>query len=346
MARPPRPTATCLDGWCALFHPPLFAVEHILLKQILVLGGSGFVGRSVCEKLAAALPSTRLVVPTRRLKHAQHLRALPTVDLVQADVHNDAELLPAMAGCDAVVNLIAILHGSEDDFQLAHVTLPRRIAKTCAAHGLRRLVHISALGVGPNAPSHYLRSKTAGEAALQTPVLDTTVLRPSVIFGAHDKFMNLFATLQAVSPILPLAGSSARMQPVWVEDVASAVQRCLQDAEGRTHGKVYECAGPTQYSLGELAHLAGRWSGHDRWQIPLPGLLGRMQAKVLSMLPGPTLMSPDNLDSLRAPNVASGVWPGLAELGITPSALEAIAPTYLGPAQTRLDRWRALAGRD
>jgi uncharacterized protein YbjT (DUF2867 family) len=316
------------------------------LKQIFVLGGSGFVGRSVCEKLAAAMPSTRLVVPTRRLKHAQHLRALPTLDLVQANVHDDADLLRAMAGCDAVVNLIAILHGSEADFQHVHVGLPRRLAKACAAHGLRRLVHISALGVGPQAPSHYLRSKTAGEAALQTPVLDTTVLRPSVIFGAHDKFMNLFAALQAVSPIMPLAGSGARMQPVWVEDVASAVQRCLQDTQGRTHGKVYECAGPSVYTLGQLVHLAGRWSGHDRLQIPLPGLLGKAQAKALSILPGPTLMSPDNLDSLRAANVLSGKLPSMADLGITTSALEAIAPGYLGRNKTRLDGWRALAGRD
>jgi uncharacterized protein YbjT (DUF2867 family) len=325
---------------------PPFVVEHIPLKQILVLGGSGFVGQSVCEKVAAHHASTRIVVPTRRLKHAQHLRSLPTVDLVQADVHNDADLLRAMAGCDAVVNLVAILHGSPADFDQVHVALPRRIAKTCAAHGVRRLVHISALGVGPNAPSHYLRSKTAGEAALHTPVLDTTLLRPSVIFGAQDKFMNLFANLQSVAPFMPLAGGTARLQPVWVEDVASAVQRCLQDDDGSTHGKVYECTGPQPYSLSQLVHLAGRWSGHDRMQIPLPGLLGRLQAKALSMLPGPTLMSPDNLNSLRAPNVASAGALGLADLGITASALEAIAPGYLGQTQGRLDRWRAFAGRD
>jgi uncharacterized protein YbjT (DUF2867 family) len=319
------------------------------LKQILILGGSGFVGRAVCEKLAAHNSSTRLVVPTRRLQHAQHLRSLPTVDLVQANVHEDNELLRVVAGCDAVVNLVAILHGSEADFQHVHVALPSRIAKACAAHGLRRLVHISALGVGPQAPSHYLRSKTAGEAVLQTPVLDTTVLRPSVIFGAQDKFMNVFAQLQAAAPVMPLAGSRARFQPVWVDDVASAVNAAL--GHETSIGKVYECTGPAVYSLSELVRLAGRWSGHERPQIPLPMWVGKLQARLMEMLPGQPLMSRDNVDSMRVPNVANvgnTSLPGLRELGITATALEAVAPAYLGEQEAcgRLNRWRALAGRD
>jgi uncharacterized protein YbjT (DUF2867 family) len=315
-------------------------------KQILVLGGSGFVGRSVCEKLAAQYSSTRLLVPTRRLLHGQHLRSLPTVDLVQANVHDDRDLLPLLAGCDAVVNLVAVLHGSEAEFRHVHVDLPKRLAKACAAHGVRRLVHISALGVGPSAPSHYLRSKTAGEAALHTPVLDTTVLRPSVIFGAQDKFMNVFAQLQAVAPLLPLAGSDARFQPVWVEDVASAVQACLADEQ--SVGKIYECVGPTVYTLSELVRLAGRWSGHERPQIALPMSVAKLQARVMELLPGQPLMSRDNVDSMRVPNVASGSLPGLRELGIAATALEAVAPAYLGDQEAcgRLNRWRALAGRE
>jgi uncharacterized protein YbjT (DUF2867 family) len=330
----PRQTAICLDDL------------KVNLKQILVLGGSGFVGRSVCERLAASYSSTRLVVPTRRLLHAQHLRSLPTVDLVQADVNVDADMLRVVAGCDAVVNLVAILHGSQADFEHVHVALPKRLVKACAAHGVRRLVHISALGVGPQAPSHYLRSKTAGEAALQTPVLDTTVLRPSVIFGAQDKFMNVFAQLQAVAPVLPLAGSSARFQPVWVEDVASAVQSALSD--DLSIGKTYECTGPAVYTLSELVRLAGRWSGHERPQIPLPMFAGKLQARLMEMLPGQPLMSRDNVDSMRVPNVASGSLPGLRELGIVATALEAVAPAYLGDQEacSRLNRWRALAGRE
>jgi uncharacterized protein YbjT (DUF2867 family) len=318
----------------------------VFLKQILVLGGTGFVGRSVCERIAAHSASTRIVVPTRRLLHASTLRALPTVDVTQADVHNDSDLLRVTAGCDAVVNLVAILHGSEADFEQVHVALPRRLAKACAAHGVRRLVHVSALGAGEGAPSFYLRSKTKGEAALHTPVLDATVLRPSVIFGAQDKFMNLFAQLQAVAPFMPLAGSRARFQPVWVEDVASAVLRCLMDEH--TVGQTYECTGPAPYSLSELVHLAGRWSGHDRAQLPLPMWIGKLQARLMELLPGPPLMSRDNVDSMRVPNVATGALPGLAELGITPTALEAVAPGYLGRREAcgRLDRWRALAGRE
>jgi uncharacterized protein YbjT (DUF2867 family) len=339
MAPPAPPTATCPDH--DLDEPP-----PLKLKQILVLGGSGFVGRSVCERLAAGNASTRLVVPTRRLQHAQHLRSLPTVDVVQADVHEERDLLRVMAGCDAVVNLVAILHGDDADFEHVHVALPRRLSKACAAHGVRRLVHISALGVGPQAPSMYLRSKTAGEAALHTPVLDLTVLRPSVIFGEQDKFMNVFAQLQAVAPVLPLAGSQARFQPVWVEDVASAVQRCL--AEASTAGKTFECTGPSVYTLSQLVRLAGRWSGAERAQLPLPAFIGRLQARLMELLPGQPLMSRDNVDSMRVPNVATGSLPGLAELGIQATALEAVAPSYLGRQQAcgRLNRWRAGAGRE
>jgi NADH dehydrogenase len=244
-----------------------------------------------------------------------------------------------------VVNLVAILHGSAVDFDRVHVALPRRLAQACTAAGVRRVVHVSALGAGPAASSNYLRSKTAGEALLVNAGLDVTLLRPSVIFGAEDRFMNLFATLQMFAPLVPLAGSAARFQPVWVEDVASAVVRCVDDAA--TVGKTFECTGPTQYSLSELVRLAGRWSGHERPQIPLPEFAARLQALAMEFLPGTPLMSRDNLESMRQPNVASGTLPGLGALGITPSALEAIAPAYLGDsfACGRLDRWRAGAGR-
>jgi uncharacterized protein YbjT (DUF2867 family) len=177
-------------------------------------------------------------------------------------------------------------------------------------------------------------------------VLDLTVLRPSVIFGEQDKFMNVFAQLQAVAPVLPLAGSQARFQPVWVEDVASAVQQCLWDAS--TVSKTFECAGPAVYSLSQLVRLAGRWSGHERLQLPLPSSIGRLQAQLMELLPGQPLMSRDNVDSMRVPNVATGSLPGLADLGIQATALEAVAPGYLGQQQAcgRLNRWRAGAGRE
>ncbi len=313
------------------------------VNRIVVLGGTGFVGRSVCEKLVerAGGGSGSLVVPTRRFSHGQAVRHLPALELVQADVHDERTLARLFGGADAVVNLVAILHGSAAEFERVHVELPRRVARACGAAGVARLVHVSALGVGPGGPSNYLRSKAEGEAVLQGAGLALTILRPSVIFGAQDRFMNLFAQLQALAPVLPLAGRDARFQPVWVEDVARAVAQCLDRPE--SVGRTYEAAGPKVYTLGELVRLAGRWSGHERPQIGLPAFAARLQALAMEWMPGGPLMSRDNLDSMRVPNVAGGTLPGLQALGIEPAALEAVAPGYLGGASgcARLDALRA-----
>lgn len=315
------------------------------MKQILVLGGTGFVGRAVCERLAEVAPAARVRVPTRRPAHGNSVRFLPNVDLLSANVHDEAALRGLLAGCDAVVNLVAILHGSAAAFDQVHVQLPRKLAQACQATGVRRLVHVSALGVGPDAPSHYLRSKAAGEAVLQAAGLDLTLLRPSVIFGVDDRFLNLFAQLQAMVPLFPLAGGQARFQPVWVQDVAQGVAAAL--ARRQSIGQVIECAGPDVLTLAELVRLAGRWAGVERVQVPLPAAAGWLQAALMEMLPGEPLMSRDNVASMRVPNVATGKLPGLQSLGITPAALAAVAPGYLGRYQgvARLDQWRRLARR-
>ena len=314
--------------------------------NLLILGGTGFVGRSICGLLVdrSGGGSAQVVVPSRRPERAKHLQMLPTVRLAEADVHDEAQLTELLRGRDAVINLVAILHGSEAAFERAHVALPRTLARACAAAGVKRVVHISALGVGPNAPSLYLRSKTAGEAVLAAAGLDLTILRPSVIFGEHDRFLNLFATLQAVLPVMPLAGASAKFQPVWVQDVAAAVVACLDDDS--TIAKTYELAGPEVFTLKQLVELAGRCAGHARPVIGLPDALGRVQALAMELLPGEPLMSRDNLASMRVPNVASGTLPGLAQLGIAAATLGSIAPDYLGPGRgvARLDRWRARRG--
>lgn len=266
---------------------------------------------------------------------------LPTLDLMQADVHDDAALRRALAGCDAVVNLVAVLHGSPAQFEHVHVALPRRLAAACRATGVTRVLHVSALGVGPQAPSHYLRSKAEGEAALQAAGLALTILRPSVMFGAGDRFLNLFARLQAVLPVMPLACADAVFQPVWVEDVAQAIVSAL--ARPDAVGRVYEAAGPDTFTLAELVRVAGRCAGHERPVVPLPAALGRLQAMLMGLAPGTPLMSADNLDSMRVPNVASGQLPGLGDLGIVPAPLMAVAPGYLAPGsgRGRLDRLRA-----
>lgn len=316
------------------------------MNNILVLGGSGFVGRSVCEHLVERSGGFgRIAVPSRRPARAKHIQLLPTVEVIEANIHNDTELARLVAGRDAVINLVAILHGSAAAFEQAHVVLPRRLAAACQAAGVRRLVHVSALGAESTAPSNYLRSKAAGEAALQAAGLDLTLLRPSVIFGEHDRFINTFASLQAVFPVMPLAGCDARFQPVWVEDVGAAIVKCLDDAS--TIGLTIECAGPTVYTLGELVKLAGRWSGHARPLLPLPMAAGKLQAMMMELLPGEPLMSRDNVLSMQVPNVASGKLPGLERLGIHATPIDGVMPPLLarraGPG--RLDPWRSRAGR-
>lgn len=313
-----------------------------LPNRILVLGGSGFVGRSVCERLSARDAGVRITVATRRLASARTVQFLPGVVPLECDVHDAGQLAQLVAGHDAVINLVAILHGSAVDFEQVHVRLARQLAAACAAGGVRRVLHVSALGVSSDAPSRYLRSKAQGEAALHDAALDLTVLRPSVMFGDGDRFLNLFATLQALTPVLPLAHGDARFQPVWVEDVSEALVRCLERPQ--TIGHSYECAGPQQFTLSELARLAGRMCGRERPQLPLPDALGRLQALLLELMPGTPLMSRDNLDSMRVPNVASGQLPGLRDLEIEAASLQAVAPGYLSPGQglARLNRWRAL----
>ncbi len=319
------------------------------MNNVLVLGGTGFVGRATCAELVERSGGAggTITVPTRRARAGRAIRYLPTVEVVEADVvRDDRALARLVAGSDAVVNLIAILHGDEARFREVHVELPRRLAKAMRDGGVRRLVHVSALGVGPDAPSDYLRSKTEGEAVLRDARLDVTILRPSVIFGAEDRFINLFAKLQGLLPLMPLGGAQARFQPVWVQDVARAITLALDRRD--TIGKTYECVGPTVYTLAELVRLAGRHAGCERPVLPLPGALAGLQARLMEFAPGEPLMSRDNLLSMQVPNVATGQLPGLEALGIVPAALEAIVPTYLGSGagRARLTPLRARAHRD
>lgn len=323
------------------------------MKRVLVLGGSGFVGRAFCEQWATRFGAggPRLLVPSRRRERVKHLFPLPTVDVVQASVHDDHALSRLLQGVDAVVNLVAILHGTPAQFEQVHVELPQRLAQACVKARVHRLVHVSALGVSDDpaqAPSEYLRSKALGEQALRSAQHDLalTILRPSVIFGEHDRFLNLFAQLQSIAPVMPLAGSTAQFQPVWVEDVARALVACLLDPA--TIGQVYECAGPEVLTLAELVELAGRASGHARLVWPMPDVVGRLQAAIMGVLPGEPLMSKDNLDSMKVPNVTTGHVPGLRALGIEPASVRAIAPSYLtdtGSWAQRLNQFRAWAGR-
>jgi len=317
------------------------------VSNILLLGGTGFVGRAVCDKLVERSGGSGgpVTVPSRQPQRAKAIQLLPTIQLHKADVHDEATLTRLVAGRDAVINLVATLHGSEAELQRVHVELPRKLARACLATGVRRVVHVSALGAADGAPSRYLRTKAQGEAVLRDAGLALTVLRPSVIFGAEDRFLNLFAKLQALFPVMPLACADARFQPVWVNDVAQAIVTALDQPDSIGH--TFECVGPRVYTLAELVRMAGRWSGHERPVVALPAALGRLQAMLMEWLPGEPLMSRDNIDSMQVANVATGAAPALEALGIAPTAIEGVMAPWLsrlGEA-TRLDVWRRGAGR-
>lgn len=318
------------------------------MNKIIVLGGTGFVGRSVCEKLIARTGGAddRIVVPTRRPSRAGHIQTLPTVEIVAGDVHDEACLAQWLRDADAVVNLVGILHGSEAAFQHAHAELPRRVAEASRKAGVGRIVHLSALGAADSAPSSYLRSKAAGEAALRHAGGRTTVFRPSVVFGEHDRFMNRFASLQRVFAVMPIGGADARFQPVWVDDLASAIVRAVY--EPTAGDEVVEAVGPTVYTLRELVQLAGRWSGHERPVIALPKALARLQAMMFELLPGEPMVSRDNLDSMQVASVATGLAPDLRRFGIAARAMESVMPGLLGglDGPARLEAMRALARRN
>ena len=315
------------------------------MEKVLVLGGTGFVGTQVCKKLLSE--GWQVTVPTRSRSHAAHLQALSGLSLLELDVHDEAALTQAVAGQDAVVNLVAILHGDQAAFNHVHVALPQKLARACRAAKVKRVGHISALGADAQnaalAPSMYLRSKGQGEAVLieaagGKAAFDLTIIRPSVIFGAQDKFLNVFAKLQKVLPFMPLAGAEARFQPVWVDDVASAVALSLaQEDAGTTPSadkpKIIEACGPEVFTLKQLVQLAAQLSGvrggRDRPVIALPLWLGHVQAALMALAPGEPVMSHDYLDSMKVDNVASGTVPGLQSLGITPAALRPIAQGYL-----------------
>ena len=317
------------------------------LKKVLLIGGSGFVGGAVANRLAAR--GIRVVIPARHRDHAKQVILLPTVYTVQADVHDPAQLADLMSGVDAVVNLVGILHDGDSSlpygkrFAAAHVELPKKILAAMKGAGVRRLVHVSALKAAADAPSGYLRSKAAGEALLRAAVdqFDITVLRPSAIFGPGDSFLNTFATLLKLFPALPLACAGARLQPVYVGDVADALVASLTD--GATFGQTYELAGPAVYTLRQLVDYTAKLVGRKRLIIELPDALAKLQASVLGLLPKPPL-SPDNLRSLQVDNVADGAHnlPGWK-----PQRLEAVAPAYLATLRLcqRFDGYRCRAGR-
>jgi NADH dehydrogenase len=298
-----------------------------MMASVLVVGGSGFVGSHLVRRLAGR--GLRVVVPTRRRERAKHLTLLPTVEVVEADVHDDAMLGRLCADQDAVVNLVGILRGGNGvpygaGFARAHVELPRRVAEAARRAGIDRFMHMSALKADAAAPSGYLRSKAAGEAAVRLVLPSATIFRPSVIFGPGDAFLAMFAGLLKFAPVMPLAAPGARFQPVWIGNVADAFVEGLMRPE--SDGQTYELCGPNVYTLRQLVEYAGECSGRRRPVVGLSPALSWLQALALELVGGP--MTRDNLRSMSVPNVCEAGC-GLP-FGLAPAALEQVAPGYLG----------------
>jgi NADH dehydrogenase len=315
------------------------------MARICVLGGSGFVGRHLVEKLVER--GVFVVVPSRRRERAKHLITLPTVDVVQADVHDPAALAQLVARCDAVINLVGILHGRRgepygSDFARVHVELPKRAIAACLAAGVPRFVHVSALKAAPDAPSEYLRSKADGEGAIVAARggIGTTIFRPSVVFGPEDRFLNLFAELQRVLPIVFLGSPDAKFQPVYVGDVARAIATSLDDPDAA--GRAYDLAGPKVYTLRELVEYAGELAGHPRPIIALGPRLSYLQAWAMEFAPV-KLLSRDNVASMKVDSVSAEPLP----YGLTATPLDAVAPVYLQGfyPRSRYSVFRYYAGR-
>jgi len=318
------------------------------IQKVLLLGGSGFVGSYIANRLSGM--GISVTVPTRRRERCRALLMLPNVDVVSADIHCPETLGRLVHGHDAVINLVGILHSRDvqlpysRDFAEAHVELPKKIVSACRVAGVRRLVHMSALKADPAAPSEYLASKGVGEQLVLAAqgALDVTVFRPSVLFGLGDSFLTMFSGVLKTLPFFPLGFGQARFQPVWVGDVADAFIACLEDSS--TFGQAYELCGPKTYTLRELVEYTAKLSNSSARIIPLCEALAYLQAGLMWLAPKP-LMSPDNLRSMQV----DSVWEaGMQSYpGWKPTALEAVAPTYIGRqvAKGRFGSFRHHAGR-
>ena len=318
-------------------------------RRVCVLGGTGFVGRSLIGLLIRG--GYQVDVPTRSRDRTRSLWVFPGVNVIQMDVHDETALSQLLRGCEAVINLVGILNETGHDdgagFKRAHSQLAEKVVRACRSSGVARLLQMSALKANADlGPSHYLRTKGQAENAIKSlsgTDIKYTIFRPSVIFGEEDSFTNRFASLLRVLPVLPLPCAESRFAPVFVEDVARAFVTALGDSN--TYGQTYELCGPDIYSLREIVSLV-RWQlGMKRVVVPLPSALGHLQAWVADyLLPG----KPFSLDNFRSLGIASVCGEnGLALLGIKPHSLATILPTYLGGAspQGRLARLRQSARR-
>ena len=318
------------------------------IKKVLLLGGSGFVGTYIANRLSQR--GIEVTIPTRRRERTKSLIIQPNIEMPEININAEGALVELMRDKDVVINLVGVLHSRDvqlpysKDFAEAHVELPKKIVAACKKAGVRRLLHMSALGADPKGPSEYLRSKGDGEAVVMAAQgdLDVTVFRPSVIFGLGDSFLSMFAGVLRKLPFFPLGFGQARFQPVWAADVADAYVDSLGNAA--TFGQAYDLVGPSIYTLRELVDYTAKLVNSNAKVIPLSEGWAYLQAGLMWLSPKP-LMSPDNLRSMEVDSVCDGKCNLPANWH--PTALEAIAPTYIAhnTPKGKLDGFRFRAGR-
>lgn len=316
------------------------------MMDICILGGTGFLGSHLAARLAAE--GHRLRIPTRSIAANQHLQVLPTVRLIQADIHDPEMLARLLAGCDVAVNLVGILNesGRSKSFQATHTELTARLVAACQAQHVSKLVQVSALGAdAKTAPSLYLRTKGQAEQIIieQTDGPAWTILQPSVIFGPGDSFINRFANLLRLIPFMfPLAMPNTRFAPVHVDDVTTATCKVITDP--KTNGKTYQLCGTEIFSLAELVRIIARTIGVRRWIPGLPDWLSATQGAIMGLVPGKPF-SLDNFRSLKRHSVCS--TNGMEQLGIIPRSFEMSMRECIDSlnAHSALDTYRKNAGR-
>jgi len=302
------------------------------MQRVCVLGGSGFVGTYLVAELSRRGYAVRVL--TRQREKHRRLLVLPGVEVRNCRVHDKQQLTAQLAGCDAVINLVGILHASRRvSFEKAHVELPKTIIAACVQAGVPRLLHMSALNASLEAGSKYLRSKGEGELyAMDTDEhgMRVTVFRPAVIFGPEDGFFNRFYALIKLSPVLPLACATVKFAPVYVGDVAMALCQALRDP--RTVGHAYDLCGPQSFTLREIIDMIMRLTGERRWVMNLGPFLSRLQAGVLQWFPGKPF-TPDNFKSLQVDSTCRGTFPSV--FGFKPTMIESVVPAYLARRTSR-----------
>jgi uncharacterized protein YbjT (DUF2867 family) len=299
---------------------------------VTVFGGSGFIGTQAVRYLAKLGWRVRVAVRNPNLAYKMRLLGdVGQIDVVQANLRNSPSLERALDGAVASLNMVGVgRETGRQGFQAVHMMGARNVAEAARAMGVRRVVQVSALGANPGSSSRYLRTKAEGEAAVREIFADAVVARPSIVFGPGDGFFNKFAGMAQFSPALPLiGGGQTRFQPVFVGDVGQALARMVvSDAAA---GQTYELGGPAVFTFRELMEKMLAETGQRRLLVPLPfpaaAALGSLFDLIAGLIPPP--VTADQVEALRADNVVSGQHPGLAELGLTPTTLEAILPTYL-----------------